>query len=107
MPIVNLLKQKPKTMNVNSKHIATFLLGAAAGAAIMKYNSMTSEEKEEMLTKLKEQATDLKEEAEKATTTASNYMEELKEKGMASLKDFLGDTESKINDIFNSPKKAS
>lgn len=94
-------------MNVNSKHIATFLLGAAAGAAIMKYNSMTSEEKEEMLTKLKEQATDLKEEAEKATTTASNYMEELKEKGMASLKDFLGDTESKINDIFNSPKKAS
>ncbi len=94
-------------MNVNSKHIATFLLGAAAGAAIMKYNSMTSEEKEEMLTKLKEQATDLKEEAEKATTTVSNYMEELKEKGMASLKDFLGDTESKINDIFNSPKKAS
>lgn len=93
-------------MSVNSKHIATFLLGAAAGAAIMKYNSMTSEEKEEMLSKLKEQANTIKDEAEKATTTAANYMEELKDKGMASLKDFLGDYESKIDDIFNTTKKA-
>lgn len=92
-------------MSVNSKHIATFLLGAAAGAALMKYNSMTPEEKEEMLSKLKEQANNLKDEAEKATTTAATYMEELKEKGMASLKDFLGETESKINDIFNTPPK--
>ena len=32
------------TIMVNPKHLATFLLGAAAGAAIMKYNSMTDEE---------------------------------------------------------------
>ena len=33
-------------MSVNSKHIATFLLGAAAALAGAKYMTMTPEEKE-------------------------------------------------------------
>ena len=34
---------------VSPKHIATFLLGAAAGYALFKYNSMTDEEKERIV----------------------------------------------------------
>ncbi len=33
-------------MSINNKHIATFLLGAAAGIAAMKYMRMSQEEKE-------------------------------------------------------------
>ncbi len=88
-------------MSVNLKHLATFLLGAAAGAAIMKYKTMTPEEQEELMEKLKKQANDLKDEAEQATETVKNYMSELKDKGMASLKDYIGETEKNLQDIFN------
>lgn len=91
---------------VNSKHIATFLLGAAAGAAIMKYNSMTPEEQEKFMENLKEKANRLKDEAEKATETVKNYMSELQEKGMESLKDYIGETEKSFKDLFNFNKTA-
>lgn len=94
-------------MSVNAKHIATFLLGAAAGAAIMKYQSMTPEEQEELMKKLKDQANNLKEEAEQATETAKDYMTELKEKGMASLKEFMGAAEKNLNDIFKKTEPKS
>jgi chromosome segregation ATPase len=88
-------------MSVNIKHIATFLLGAAAGAALMKYNSMTPEEQEKMMQKLKDQANKLKDEAEKAAETAKGYMSELHEKGKESLKDYMGQAEKNFQDIFN------
>ncbi len=91
-------------MSVNAKHIATFLLGAAAGAALMKYNSMTPEEQEKLMQKLKDQANNLKDEAEKATETVKNYMTELQEKGMDSLKDYMGQAEKTVNDMFNNKK---
>ncbi len=91
-------------MSVNAKHIATFLLGAAAGAALMKYNSMTPEEQEKLMQKLKDQANNLKDEAEKATETVKNYMTELQEKGMDSLKDYMGQAEKTVNDMFNTKK---
>jgi len=78
--------KKLKAMSVNAKHIATFLLGAAAGAALMKYNSMTPEEQEKLMQKLKDQAND---------------MTELQEKGMDSLKDYMGQAEKTFNDLFN------
>ena len=90
---------------VNAKHIATFLMGAAAGAALMKYNSMTPEEQQALMDKLKKQANDLKDEAEKTTDTVKNYMTELQEKGMASMKDYIGETEKLFQDLF-SPKPA-
>lgn len=89
-------------MSVNAKHIATFLLGAAAGAALMKYNSMTPEEQEKLMQKLKDQANNLKDEAEKATETVKGYMTELQEKGMDSLKDYMGQAEKAFQDLFNS-----
>jgi hypothetical protein len=50
-------------MSVNSKHIATFLLGSAAGAAAVKYMSMTPEEKGKLAADLKEKANKFKAEA--------------------------------------------
>ncbi|MEZ5046285.1 MAG: hypothetical protein R2831_04765 [Chitinophagaceae bacterium] len=94
-------------MSVKIKHIATFLLGAAAGAAIMKYNNLSEEEKEELMTKLKKQAEDIKGEAEKATETVKEYMSELKSKGMDSLKDYIGETEKAIQDLFKNDKTES
>lgn len=85
---------------VNPKHIATFLLGAAAGYALFKYNSMTDEEKEKMFADLKEKANNLKDEAEKTAGKAGEYFEELKTKGAENMKDYMSEAESFFNDLF-------
>ena len=87
-------------MSVNSKHIATFLLGAAAGLAAYKYANMTEEEKEKMMADLKEKANSFKSEAEGMADKAKDYFEELRTKGSSALKDNLGDAEAMINDLF-------
>lgn len=94
-------------MSVNIKHLATFLLGAAAGAAIMKYKSMTPEEQEELMDKLKKQAGDLRNEAEQTADKIKDYMSELKDKGMETLKDYIGETEKNLHDIFSQEKKTT
>ena len=63
-------------MSVGSKHIATFLLGAAAALAAQKYMSMTPEEKEKLASKLKEKAHQFKDEAENAADKAKDYFNE-------------------------------
>ena len=47
----------------NLKQITTFLLGAAAGYGLFKYNSMTAEEKEKLRADLKNKANQFKDEA--------------------------------------------
>lgn len=85
---------------VNNKHIATFILGALAGLAAGKYASMSPEEKEKMVSSLKEKANNLKDEAVKATDQAKDYFTELKTKGADALKDQFPGAEKWINDIF-------
>lgn len=46
----------------NLKQIAAFLLGAAAGYGLFKYNSMSAEEKEKLKASLKAKADKLKQE---------------------------------------------
>jgi len=92
-------------MSVNSKHIATFLLGAAAALAASKYMSMTPEEKEKLAGDIKDKANKLKSEAEGVAEKAKEYFEELKTKGTAALKDHIGDAEKMMNDLFG--KKGS
>ena len=87
-------------MGVNSKHIATFLLGAAAGLAAYKYATMSEEEKEKMMADLKQKANSFKEEAEGMADKAKDYFEELRTKGSSALKDNLGEAEDVINDLF-------
>jgi hypothetical protein len=87
-------------MSVNSKHIATFLLGAAAGYAAYKYSSMSEEEKEKLMTDIKAKAKDLKKEAEGMAEKAKEYFEELRTKGSSALKEQVGDVDGVINDLF-------
>ncbi|MBK7692247.1 MAG: hypothetical protein IPJ31_14470 [Bacteroidetes bacterium] len=60
---------------INPKHLATFLLGAAAGAAIMKYNSLSEEEKEKLMADLKAKADTVKNEAEEGFDKLKEYFE--------------------------------
>jgi uncharacterized protein YicC (UPF0701 family) len=92
-------------MGVNQKHLATFILGAAAGVAINKY--LNSEEGEKMMESLKEKGTQLKTEAESAVDRAPQYFEELRTGANAKFNEIVGnlkekypDAEKVINDLF-------
>ncbi len=87
-------------MSVNSKHIATFLLGAAAALAASKYMTMTAEEKEKLAADLKDKANKFKTEAENFADKAKDYFEELKTKGAEALKENVGDVEKMMSDLF-------
>lgn len=85
---------------VNSKHVATFILGALAGLAAGKYASMTPEEKEKMMSNLKEKANGLKDDAVKAADQAKDYFNELATKGTDAIKEHFPGAEKWMNDIF-------
>jgi hypothetical protein len=87
-------------MSVNSKHIATFLLGAAAALAANKYMNMTPEEKEKLASDLKEKAHKLKGEAESAMEKGKEYFEELKTKGSDAMKEHFGDVSGILHNLF-------
>lgn len=85
-------------MSINAKHLATFILGAAAGVAAHKY--LQTEEGEKLLEDLKSKASDLKSEAEGAIDKAPEYFEELKTKGSEALKTSFPDAEAFLKDLF-------
>ena len=94
-------------MSVGSKHIATFLLGAAAAFAAHKYMSMTPEEKEKLASDLKNKAHQFKDEAENAAGKAKDYFEELKTKGAEALKEHMGDAENILHNLFGTKPSAA
>jgi len=87
-------------MSVNSKHVATFLLGAAAALAAHKYMNMTPEEKEKLSADLKDKAGKLKDEAESAMEKGKEYFDELKTKGADAMKEHFGDVSSMLHNLF-------
>ncbi|MBS1576851.1 MAG: hypothetical protein JST09_16255 [Bacteroidetes bacterium] len=87
-------------MSVSAKHIATFILGAAAGYTLSKYHSMSDEEKDKFIAGLKEKANKFKGEAENAWDKASDYFEELRTKGTDALKEHAANAESILKDLF-------
>jgi hypothetical protein len=87
-------------MSVNSKHIATFLLGAAAALAANKYMNMSPEEKEKLAGDLKNKANQLKDEAENFAEKAKDYFAELKTKGADALKEHMADAEKMMGELF-------
>lgn len=93
-------------MSVNSKHIATFLLGAAAGYAAFKYSSMSEEEKEKLMADLKAKAQGLKTEAEGMAEKAKEYFEELKTKGGSAMKEQMGNVDNIFDDLFGTKSEA-
>ncbi len=93
-------------MSVDSKHIATFLLGAAAAVGAYKYMNMTPEEKEKLAANLKEKAHHFKDEAENAGEKAKEYFSELKSKGADALKGHVADAEKLLHSLFGKPDAA-
>ncbi|GAA4441114.1 hypothetical protein GCM10023091_25840 [Ravibacter arvi] len=88
-----------KTMSLNSKHLATFIIGAAAGVALHKY--LQTEDGEKLLEDLKTKAGELKGEAEEALDKAPEYFEELKTKGAETLKTNFPDADKFLRDLLN------
>jgi len=88
-------------MSVNSKHVATFLLGAAAALAAHKYMNMTPEEKEKLSADLKDKANKIKGEAESAMEKGKEYFDELKTKGADAMKEHFGDVSAMLHNLFN------
>ena len=87
-------------MSLNNKHIATFLLGAAAGIAAMKYMGMSQEEKDKLAKDLKDKANKVKDEAEKVMDKAKGYFDELKTKGSEAFKEHFDNAEKTMSDLF-------
>ena len=92
-------------MSSNAKHLATFLLGAAAGIGALKYKDMTPEEREKMIADLKEKAIKFKGEAEEGYEKAKEYFEEVRAKGGDALKEHFGDMSSYMHNLFGGEKE--
>lgn len=94
-------------MGVNAKHLATFIMGAAAGVAINKY--LNSEDGEKMMENLKEKGNQLKSEAEGAMDKGSEYFTDLKSGANEKFNEIVGNLKEKypeadkmINELFAS-----
>ena len=85
-------------MAVNAKHLATFILGAAAGVALNKY--MQTEEGEKLMADLKEKGNQFKSEAEGAMDNAPDYFEKLKTQLAELLKTNFPNAEQAIDDVL-------
>lgn len=85
-------------MAVNAKHLATFILGAAAGVALNKY--MQTEEGEKLMSDLKEKGNQFKTEAENAVDHAPDYFEKLKSQLAELLKTNFPNAEQAIDDVL-------
>lgn len=92
-------------MSVNSKHMATFLLGAAAAFGAYKYSKLSDEEKEKLISTLKDKAHNLKNQAEGSVDKAKDYFSELTTKGGEALKEHFPGMEDFIGKFFKSEQK--
>ncbi|MDQ6757349.1 MAG: DUF4962 domain-containing protein, partial [Bacteroidota bacterium] len=84
-------------MSVNSKHMATFLLGAATAYGAYKYSKLSPEEKENLVSGIKEKANNLKEQAGDSVDKAKDFFTELKTKGADALKEHFPGAEDFLN----------
>lgn len=87
-------------MSVNEKHIATFLLGAAAALGVYKYSKMSDEEKQKLSDNIKDKFHKLKTEAENSADTAKNYFNDLKDKAGSLFKEHFPDVEQHFENFF-------
>ena len=92
-------------MSVNNKHLATFLLGAAAAFGAYKYMNMTDEEKEKLAADIKDKANKLKSSALDAEDKALDYFNELKTKGSDAFKEYLPKAEEFFAGLFKGAKE--
>jgi membrane protein involved in colicin uptake len=100
-------KTKFYFMSVNNKHLATFLLGAAAAFGAYKYVNLSDEEKEKMAASLKDRANKLKDQAVAAEDKALDYFNELKTKGSDAFNEHMPKMEEFFNNFFGGSKAAT
>jgi len=98
---------KNLVMSVNNKHLATFLLGAAAAFGAYKYMKMTDEEKEQLARDIKDKANKLKDSALDAEKQAMDYFTELKSKGADAMKEYMPKVEEFFDGLFKSGSKTT
>jgi hypothetical protein len=94
-------------MSVNNKHLATFLLGAAAAFGAYKYMNMTDEEKEKLAADIKDKANRLKSTALDAEDKAMDYFNELKTKGSDALREYMPKMEEFLENLFKGGTKTT
>lgn len=94
-------------MSVNSKHLATFLLGAAAAFGAYKYMNMTDEEKEKLAENIKDKANRLRKAAVEAEDQALDYFNELKDKGADAMKEYMPKVEEFLENLFKGGTKTT
>ena len=94
-------------MSVNSKHMATFLLGAAAAFGAYKYSKLSDEEKEKLIGTLKEKAHNLKDHAETTVDKAKDYFTELTAKGGDALKEHFPGMEEFLGRFFKKEQQTT
>lgn len=94
-------------MSVSNKHLATFLLGAAAAFGAYKYMNMTDEEKEKLAANIKDKAHKLKDTALDAEDKAMQYFNELKSKGADAMKEYMPKVEEFFENLFKGGAKAT
>ncbi len=94
-------------MNVKNKHLATFLLGAAAAFGAYKYMKLTDEEKEKLASDLKDKANRVKTQAMDAEEKAVEYFNELKTKGGDALNEYMPKMEEFIANLFKGDKSGT
>ena len=87
-------------MSLDGKHLASFLLGAAAAFGAYKYVTMTDEEKEKLASKIKDKANKLKDHALEVDEKAMEYFNELKTKGAEALKEYMPKVEEYFDQLF-------
>jgi len=98
---------KNLVMSVNNKHLATFLLGAAAAFGAYKYMKLTDEEKEQLARDIKDKANKLKDSALDAEKQAMDYFTELKSKGADAMKEYMPKVEEFFEGLFKSGTKTT
>jgi len=94
-------------MSVNNKHLATFLLGAAAAFGAYKYTKLTDEEKEKLSNDIKDKANKLKKSAVDAEDQAMEYFNELKTKGADAMKEYMPKVEEFFENLFKGGSKTT
>ncbi len=86
-------------MSINKKHLATFILGAAAGVALHKYSQ--SDDGKELANNLKTKGNELREDAEATINKAPEYFESLKNEASASISELLAKVKNQFPEVEN------
>ncbi len=87
--------------------MTTFLLGAAAAYGAYKYSKLNDEEKENLVSGLKEKANSLKDQAGDSVDKAKDFFTELKTKGADALKEHFPGAEDFLNHLFKGEETQS